>query len=731
MVNAPMRIVLSGIVQGVGFRPSVHRLAHKLGINGSVHNDGSRVVVDLDYDAHLFMNALQKSLPPLAEIESFQIFETPYNGEPGFQIIPSQTGSRGVGIPTDTALCPYCIAEMKSPADRRHNYPFISCTDCGPRFTLISDLPYDRRTTAMDAFPFCPQCDKEYSSPSDRRYHHQTICCSKCGPQYTLFDGTGLKIDIDPIQGFAQGLKEGKIGIVKSWGGMHICCLLNQVDHLRDWYRRKEKPFAIMLRDLSVLNRYALATEEEIALLESPQRPVVLLNKIANEFTEKLSPGLDDLGIFLPYAAVHHLLFQELKDDALIMTSANPPGEPMHLDDRSAFGLGADLYLLHNQKILNRADDSVISIYNHHKQFLRKSRGHTPSYISINLQGQAIGLGGQENISACVSHAGRLYSTQYIGDGDKLGVLEYLDSSITHLRHLMGIENCLDIIGLDLHPGYSNRPLAKRLAEETGAPIMEIQHHWAHAASLLVDAEVNEAVVLTLDGTGYGDDGKAWGGEVIHCDLSQYQRVGKLQDIPLLGGERALYDLRRLNYAIDRLNGEVSTYFTEREQAVLDKMMDLSVGCSSMGRVMDALSSQLGVCRQRTYDGEPAMKLERLLRRGKRHSEVIASSNGGQISTAPLFAQVRDLGLNAPDAAFSLVAAVLEELVAIACQKAESEKINYIGLSGGVSYNAVVCDIVSKAVKQNDMNLILHNRVPNGDGGLAVGQAAIALRSLT
>jgi len=726
-----MRIVLKGVVQGVGFRPSVHRLAQRLGVSGSVRNDGSQVVIDLDGDAEAFMRDLLRSLPPLASVESWTVSDEPYHGRDGFRIIPSRPGTRGVGIPTDTALCDRCLEEISKASDRRHHYAFTSCTDCGPRFTLIADLPYDRRMTAMDEFPMCQQCQEEYSRTSDRRYHHQTICCPSCGPRYRLLDHEGkLLPGQDPITSFARALKEGNIGIVKSWGGMHICCRLQEVDHLREWYRREQKPFAIMVRDTDALRLFAQPRPEEISLLTSPQRPVVLMDKVCNDLTEKLSPGLDNIGVFLPYAGVQHLLFRVLKDDALIMTSANVPGEPMLLDDDGVLSLGADVYLLHDQRILNRADDSVMSHYLGKRQFLRKSRGHTPSFLDIGIQGDVAALGGQENIAACVSQGGRLYSTQYIGDGDGLGVMDYLDSSVAHLRHLLGTDERLDAVAIDMHPAYSNRSLGKRLQEGSSCPLLEVQHHWAHAASLLVDSGTERAMVLTLDGTGYGDDGKAWGGEVLFCDLESYQRAGKLQDIPLLGGEKALYDIRRLNFAIDRLNGRPGRHFSGKEADVLDKMMRLSVGCSSMGRLMDALAGQLEICVRRSYDGEPAMKLERLLRRGHRHPDVLASSTRGEISTAPLFAQVEDMGLPAEDAAYSVVEAVLQEMVEIARQKGESEGVMNLGLSGGVSYNTVVMDIVARAAKENGMNMILHDRVPNGDGGIAIGQAAIALRSL-
>ena len=718
-----MRILIRGTVQGVGFRPMVYRCAGKVGASGSVWNNGSDVVIDTDRGEELILQIL-KDLPPLAKIDSIERQEGPYVGPSGFRIDVSKQHGQGASIPADSAICDDCLREMLSPG-RRHGYPFTTCTNCGPRFTLLKSMPYDRPLTSMDAFPLCPECSSEFMDPADRRFHHQTICCPVCGPEYRLEDGNGIIDTQDPIAYLAEQLDEGRIAVLKGWGGMHICCNLDELPRMREWYGRKEKPFAIMARDLDAVKRYADPTEEECNLLTSPNRPIVLIRKMNAGNADLASPGLDNIGMFLPYTGMHHLLFSKMEHDALVMTSANVPGEPMMVDDNRVKELGADLYLLHNQPILNRADDSVVRMFGDRTQFIRRSRGNVPYHLDIGKKGCAIGLGPQENLTASVAFDGAIWPTQYIGNGEKIGVPEYLEEAVrTQMRFL----NCEpSVIALDLHPGYANRPLGKRLSEEFGAEIIEVQHHWAHAASLLVDNKMDSCVALALDGTGHGDDGSAWGGEVLVSDLESYKRAAHLEYIPLLGSEKALYDLRRLRFAIDMMNGSENHDFTDSESMVLRKLMDKSVTTSSFGRLLDALSYSLGVCSHRTYDGEPAMKLEPLLARGRLVEGFETETVNGTIRTAHLF---HDWKEKKEDIAYSIVYNVLKEMVCSASETADASGNKAIGLTGGVSYNGPITKMFSDLVASTDHTAVLHKDVPNGDGGVSVGQAAIALRKL-
>ena len=721
-----MRITICGTVQGVGFRPAVHRTASLLGVRGTVRNSGSDVVIEVD-DAETFIEKLKQNLPPLAVMESVSVEDHLLDDNVNnFSIIGSSEGDGGVSIPTDTAICERCIEDIN--AGRRKDYGFTACTDCGARFTLITAIPYDRKSTTMNQFRMCQTCKNEYTNQLNRRFHHQTVCCPECGPQYYLVDSRGMAMKGNPIRTFAKMLDSGKIGVAKSWGGMHICALPERIKELREWYGRPQKPFAIMVRDLRALKKYAEPSDAELNELTSPQRPIVLVKKKEHKFSELISPGLDSIGIFLPYTAMQHILFKNLKTDALIMTSANLPGEPMILDDEHVLELNADAYLLHDQKIANRADDSVVRIDDRIVSIIRKSRGHVPSCIRTNDQGCVIGLGAHENLTASVTMNGRIHTTQHIGDGNSLGVPEYLEAAS---RSLIGVLRCRpSVVALDLHPGYSNRSFGYSLGKELDAEMIEVQHHWAHAASLLADNGEENAVVLSVDGTGYGDDGNAWGGEILRSDLKIYKRLAHLQNIPLLGSEKALYDLRRLKFAIDEMNGQDNEMFNSSESEILRKIMPSSVMSSSLGRLLDALAFTLEVCDKRTYDGEPAMKMESLLSKGRLIEGFETETKNGEILTAELFSRIKK-GQDRCDVAYSIVRNVIGEMTKVACDDALSKGIDHIGITGGVSYNGPICAMVTEDVEKRGLKLLRHRNVPNGDGGISVGQAAIALRMIS
>ena len=716
-----MRIIIGGTVQGVGFRPTVQRVAVSLGLNGRVWNDGSRVMIDVD-DAITLRDALMKELPPLAKVESVEIVDHPMPDCEGFSIVHSENRSRGVSIPTDTAVCDDCLKEMRSDG-RRKGYAFTTCTNCGARFTLLSSLPYDRDRTAMSEFPMCDACKKEYTDINDRRFHHQTVCCPECGPKYRLTDRGGKELPGDPIPEFAKMMDSGKIGIAKSWGGMHICCLPERIGKLRELYHRPQKPFAIMVRDLETAKRYVHLTEKERELLTSPNRPIVLAEKKDRGLCKDLAPGLDNIGIFLPYTGMQHILFDCLAHDALIMTSANVPGEPMILRDEDVLEeLAADCYLFHDQEIINRADDSVVRAYGDKTLFIRKSRGFIPSYLTTKSDVCTVGIGAQENLSGTVAAYGRMYSTQYIGNGESLNVAEYLETATDSFIDLLGCTP--QAVAMDLHPAYVNRKYGKKLSERYNVPIFEIQHHWAHAASLLVENDIDEAVVLTLDGTGHGTDGNAWGGEVLRAGLNDYKRIAHLQYIPLIGGEKAVTDPVRLKFAIDEINGIDTGIVPETNAGVYRKMIGKSIGTSAMGRFLDALAVTLDICKERTYDGEPAMKTEPYLAKGKMIEGFETETVSGVIGTAKMFKDIPKGSKE--DIAYSMTRTVIDEMVNAACDDAMTKGIDVIGLTGGVSYSAPVCRMVEDAVISRGMRFIMHDKVPCGDGGISVGQAAIA-----
>ncbi|MBR2254925.1 MAG: carbamoyltransferase HypF, partial [Candidatus Methanomethylophilaceae archaeon] len=440
-----------------------------------------------------------------------------------------------------------------------------------------------------------------------------------------------------------------------------------------------------------------------------------------------ISPGLDNVGAFLPYSGMHHLLFGKLDSDALIMTSANPPGEPMTIDDASALEMGADGYLLHDQEIVNRADDSVMRMFNGRTQYIRRSRGAVPYSIRTGVDGDVVALGAQENLTASVAHDGRIWPTQYIGNGERIGVIEYLEDAVRMQTSLLGAVP--RAVAVDLHKGYSNRRLASELASETGAGIVEVQHHWAHTAALMADNGIDECVALALDGTGLGDDGTAWGGEVLHSTFEGYRRVAHLQRIPLIGGEKAVHDIRRLRFAYDVVSGREPEGFTDMETELFRKMAPKSVLSSSMGRFLDAISYTAGSCSARTYDGEPAMRLEPLLSEGKSVPGFETYLEGDTLMVSHMF-EALDESADRASAAHSMVEATIEGLVGVAVDEARSHGIDAIGLTGGVSYSSPITRMFVEAVRSAGMTPVLHRDVPNGDCGISVGQAAIAVRSL-
>jgi len=728
------KLIFKGVVQGVGFRPTIYRIATQLKSHGYVLNKGSEVEVVIDTNPETFILELKKQLPSLARIDSIEkkSIDASYSS---FSIQISTNGSRHSLLPVDTALCNACVQELHDTTNRRYSYPFTNCTVCGARYSVITDVPYDRERTAMQSFPLCSECEKEYTNPLNRRYHAQTISCPSCGPTYTFYekDDSHGESGANGIKKFTHAIDEGKIGIIKSWGGMHLCCTLEMIDSFRKWYQRPQKSFAVLVKDIKSAQHYAKITESEKNLLLSLQRPIVLVEK---KQAENISPGLETIGLFLPYTGIHHILFSSLKTDALIMTSANLPGEPMITENNDAFDLHADVYLLHNRSIPNRVDDSVIKLWKNHTFFIRKSRGYVPDPIPVSYTKQIISVGAGENITGAISTNNLLYPTQYIGNGQYYESIQFLEQSIRHLMKLSMKAPQIDAVAMDIHPGYETRSIAQLFSEEFNVPLLSIQHHWAHAASLLLDNTINEAVVLTLDGLGYGDDETLWGGEVLYSTYSTYHRVGGLKPIPLIGGDTAAADPRRVVFAIFD-SFDIPMFFKGKQAEVFRKMMPHAPQSSSLGRVLDALSCFLGICCSRTYDGEPAMKLERYLRLGKPTYAFEVSIQHNQIDTFDLFYQLHKQ-IKKPlsekekaNAAYSFVKAIIDSLTHMAITYAKAHHISHVGITGGVSYNIPIVEMVEHLVTKQGLSCIVHEKIPNGDGGISIGQNVISGTKLT
>jgi len=728
-----MKLIFKGIVQGVGFRPTIYRVAEKLGLKGYVLNKGSEVEVVIDKDVDRFIELIKKQLPSIARVTDI-IVEPDDRTFNDFQILHSRKGERHSLIPVDISICDACLNELFDSSDRRYHFPFTNCTVCGARFSLIKKVPYDRERTSMNEFHLCETCKKEYREPLNRRYHAQTISCPSCGPKYKLYNKNHCDLgEKDSIKRFAEHIDDGKIGVIKSWGGMHICCRLDEIKRFREWYGRPQKSFAVMIKDIETAERYGDITENERKLMLSKSKPIVLVKK---KKAEQVAPGLNTLGLYLPYTGLHHLLFSFLETDALIMTSANIPGEPMMISNDEVFSLGADTYLMHNRDIPNRIDDSVVRIWKGNTFFLRKSRGFVPEPLDVSYDKRVLSVGAGENICGAISCDKKVYATQYIGNSKYYPNLEFLDKSLRHLMKLTMSEEEIDAVSMDLHPGYDTRRVAKQFSKEFSVPCFEVQHHWAHATSLLVDNNINESVVLTLDGLGYGSDGTFWGGEVLVADFEGFKRVGHLENIPLLGGDQATKDPRRLVFAIFKKFGK-EKYFIGDEAVILSKMMNKAPLSSSIGRVLDALSCYFDICTKRTYDGEPAMKLEKYLATGKDKYPFDIEVNNGTVGTIDLFRQLEEkikkevTETQKADLSHSFVKIIVDKLTDIAIEHAEINNIKHIGMTGGVSYNIPITEMVEKRVNKAGLKLAVHNRVPNGDGGIAIGQNVIAGHKLS
>jgi hydrogenase maturation protein HypF len=584
----------------------------------------------------------------------------------------------------------------------------------------------------MDEFPLCTQCNKEYVNPSNRRYHAQTISCPTCGPIYTLFNQNGEQFNTsNPIRSFAHKLDDGKIGVIKSWGGMHLCCLLSQISYFREWYHRPQKSFAVMIQDIDAAYHLACISKEQEKLLSSPSRPIVLVEK---KKELNIAPGLEYIGLFLPYSPVHYLLFNALKENALLMTSANIPGEPMITENKAVFQLNADVYLLHNRRIPNRVDDSVVKLWKNNRFFIRKSRGFVPDPIPISYDAHILSVGPGENVTGAVSAHKQLYLTQYIGKTSSYETLSFLEESLNHLMKLSMEKKQVDAVALDIHPGYETKTLAKKFAEEFHVPLFSFQHHWAHAASLLLDTNQSDAVVLSLDGLGYGEDELLWGSEVIDSSYTKYTRIGHFEPIPLIGGDKAALDPRRIVFAIfDQFDEKM--FFSDDQAIVFRKMLKHSPLSSSFGRVLDALSCYLGICCKRTYDGEPAMKLEKYISQGKNIFRFHPEFKNGALNTIDLFQQLHNIRKKLPaslsekkkaDLACSFVNALVYGLTSEAIHYAQDNDITNIGVTGGVSYNSPIVNMISTLVEKEQLKFLVHHRIPNGDGGISAGQNVLA-----
>ncbi|MGQ9780631.1 MAG: carbamoyltransferase HypF [Nitrososphaeria archaeon] len=744
------KLTVAGIVQGVGFRPFVYRIAVRNHLNGYITNMGDGTVeIEVEgrrQDIDRFVNELYSEKPPFARIEKFS--RRDFDRELGyskFLVLKSEHREKESAslIPPDLGICSDCVTELFDPKNRRFGYHFITCTNCGPRFTIIERFPYDRSNTTMKDFPLCRSCEVEYDDPLDRRFHAETIACGICGPTLQLFSNKGSLIGGDPIVNAASYIDQGKVLAVKGVGGFHITLSAydsEAISRLRRWKHREQKPFAVMAKDLETVRQFAYVDAEEEEMLCSPSKPIVLLRlKEEAALSRLVSPGLHNIGVMLPYTGLHLLLFSKAKADVFVMTSGNLPSEPIVSDDKEAFRKFSDIvdyFLLHNRRILHKCDDSVIRKVDGAPYFLRKSRGYTPQPLDVPDAKDVIGLGAEQNVSGCVIASERAFLTQYIGDVENLETQEHLKSALRRMMTLTSAKP--EAVAHDLHPSFNTTIFAEELSRELKIPAYPIQHHHAHIASVMAEEHLEQSVGIAIDGFGYGLDRNAWGGEVILCDGGHMKRIGHLEEQPYLGGDLAAKYPARIVLAVLSKKGLGFRWALENltkfpyggeEVKVLIRKLKLRdyIFTTSFGRILDALSTLLDICHTRTYEGEPAMKLESFAAKAHGDFKIDPIIKGDVLMTTPLLEKIY---LNVGKVPNVELAYAGEEYLArgiaeLAIEKANESGLKDISISGGVSYNEHISKTIRCMIEKEGLRLHRKRYAPPGDGCISLGQAYI------
>ncbi|HIP97091.1 MAG TPA: carbamoyltransferase HypF [Anaerolineae bacterium] len=777
--KALKKITVRGVVQGVGFRPFVFNLAERLGLGGWVLNNSGGVEIEVEgppdaLDA--FVTALRDEAPPLAYIESLQAQEAPPQGYDHFEIRHSERQEgRYQLISPDIATCPDCLHELFDPADRRYRYPFTNCTNCGPRFTIIADIPYDRPNTTMRVFPMCPVCQREYDDPRNRRFHAQPNACPVCGPQLELVPSSGFKVKSsaaspwnlnpetapDVIAQAADLLRRGAILAVKGLGGFHLACDATNagaVRTLRERKRRPHKPFAVMMATLDEIRQHCQVSPEEEALLTSPQCPIVLLSwRSTSTVVPEVAPAYRYLGVMLPYTPLHHVLLRDV-GRPLVMTSGNLSEEPIAADNdeaRRRLGHMADVFLMHNRDIYARYDDSVwfvpyISRFTSHApQPIRRSRGYAPFPIKLPFKMQQIlACGAEIKNTFCLTRDEYAFVSQHIGDMENLETLGHFERTIGLYKHLFRIEP--QIVAHDLHPDYlATRYALEKLATCNLQPVT-VQHHHAHIAACLADsgwgADDGPVIGVALDGTGYGQDGHIWGGEWLVGDYHGYRRAAHLEYLPLPGGDAATRNPWRIavSYLYTLLGEFPQLPFLDGVDAaeldLLRQQLDRRLNCpltSSMGRLFDAVSALLGVCGRTSYEAQAAIELEMVASGQVGESaksegypfriEVIGDHMA--VRLRELFAAlVADLQAEVPVAemAWRFHRTIARMTVEVCERIAADTGLRTVALSGGCYQNRLLLSLTVPLLEAASFRVLLHHQVPCNDGGLSLGQAVIA-----
>ncbi len=762
------QIRIKGLVQGVGFRPTVWQVAKQLGITGEVRNDGSGVVIIAQSSPDLIdrlLTDLSNNQPPLARIDKIERETIQTNIDfDAFSIEQSILNEVHTGIVADSATCAACLDDINDKDNRRSGYAFTNCTDCGPRLSIVADIPYDRSKTSMAGFIQCPDCQQEYENPADRRFHAQPNACPTCGPQLSLCDTTGRLIEGDPLDETASLLKQGYIIAIKGIGGFQLACDATNgeaVASLRSRKHRPDKALALMAASASQVKQYCVVSNDEKLLLESSSAPIVLLDKVdCRVISNLVAPRQNSLGFMLPNSPLHHLLMQQM-DSPIVLTSGNRSEEPQCIENEAAFARLksiADYFLANNRDILNRIDDSVARVIDGHTHILRRARGYAPLSLKLPQDMKAVGnilaCGGElKNTFAIVKDYGVTLS-QHIGNLENHSTYEDYLHNLQLYKKLFQFDP--DYIAVDKHPEYLSSKYGRAIAEEFDIPCLEIQHHHAHIAACMTDngwsADDGPVIGIALDGLGYGDDNTIWGGEFMIADYLGYDRVAHFKPVPMPGGTQSILQPWRNTYAqlscyfdwpslADQYAGlELIRNLRNKPLATLDKMISGGLNTpltSSCGRLFDAVAAALGICPGNiSYEGQAAIELENHVNPNTLNQCPLYRFElvNGEINAGPMWMELlEDIGNNvdASTIAARFHLGLANVIAATAGQISRQSGIKTIALCGGVFQNKTLFRLCLQALQQYGLSVLFHRQIPTNDGGLAVGQATIANAILT
>lgn len=752
-----VRFLIKGIVQGVGFRPFLYRSAHTYKLYGFVKNTAQGVILEVegtkknieDFTTHILNNP-----PPLALIESHETQELPPQGSETFEILSSEDSGKGDSLVSpDIAICDNCVEELFLRENRRYHYPFINCTDCGPRFSIIRGLPYDRPKTTMKDFPLCGPCDKEYRDPYDRRYHAQPVSCYQCGPTLFFHDPEGKtgKLEDSSLEMISQKIREGHIVAIKGLGGYHLACKASNeeaVVRLRELKGRETKPFALM-GTMETILEYTFVSEKEKSLLLSPAAPILLLKrKESKDIAPSVAPGLGELGFMLPYTPLHMLLLEKVREP-LVMTSANITDEPIiYTEDMDALRGLSDYILTHDRGIQIFADDSVVKVFEERRYMVRRSRGYVPLPIKMPFQSTEtiLALGPMLKTTFTFLYSGKAIVGQYIGDTDSPAAIEAERKSIDHFMSLFSLKP--GIIVVDSHPGYPNRELAGGF---DGARVVEVQHHEAHVGALMAETgELGEMIGISMDGTGYGDDGTIWGGEFFVGDYRGLTRFGHLKYLFLPSGDKSAKEPWRFAlsvlYALYGDSEEVTTFaspYGEKAGFLLEAIKKGAGGIltSSCGRLFDAAAVLLGIGNFNTYEGELPIKLQACAEKsryvekgvGECYSFSIEDEEEKKWKSLNFLPMIHDIiedERDVPDRAYLFHWTLACGFVEMAKLAADENNIRNVGLTGGVFQNTLLLKLTKELLEAEGFVVLIHSEVPPNDGGISLGQAFLAAGKL-